>query len=84
MKRVLPFGLFILFCGILVDNTCAQSRQLRWFHAGISAGFGLPKIPFSHFRTPVSVEGGAAMNVRLLNKWLIQLDGYVLHTFSLG
>lgn len=84
MKRRLTIGVFILVLATLTNTTYSQTRQFRWLHASLSAGFGLPKIPFSHFRTPVSVEGGAAMNFRLLNKWLVQLDGYVLHTFSLG
>ena len=83
-KRTWYIGACLLLTCFMNVDGYSQVSRMRRFHTGISVGFGLPKMPYSHFRMPVSVEGGAALNFRFANKWLIQVDGYGLHTFNLG
>jgi hypothetical protein len=83
-KRIVIIGLCILWLGVVCGTAHAQSLELKRFHVSLSGGFGLPKIPFSHFRTPISVLGGTALNMRLFDNWLVQVDGYALYTFNMG
>ncbi len=73
-----------ILMALLVTTVSAQDKQLQRFHATLSGGFGLPKINYSDFRTPVSLLGGAGINLRVLNKWSLQADAYALTTYSLG
>lgn len=75
MKRIL-FIIMIIALGLR-----AESRPLAW---GLSAGIGLPKIPVSHYRTPISVLGSAMGHVSLIGRFGVQIDGNALTTFSLG
>ena len=75
---------FLVFCFVATERGFSGVVAERRVHVGLSAGIGLPKVPFSQFRAPVSVLGGGAINVRLLRRWVLQLDGYGLTTFSLG
>ena len=85
MKRRIGFiRICLLLCCFLTIQGYSQIPQSQRFHTGLSIGFGLPKMPFSHFRMPVSILGGGALNYRLSNKWCVQADGYGLYTFSLG
>jgi hypothetical protein len=54
------------------------------FHAGLTAGIGLPKVPLSLFRTPVSVLGTGFVNYRIIKKVVLQVDGNGLTTMDLG
>jgi len=83
-KRIVFIGLWLLWLGVLCGTAHAQSSELRRFHVNLSGGFGLPKIPFSHFRTPISVLGGTGLNFRLFDNWLVQANGYALYTFNMG
>ncbi|MBN2340883.1 MAG: hypothetical protein JXR45_05305 [Deltaproteobacteria bacterium] len=53
-------------------------------HAGFAGGIGLPKIPISHFRNPISFLAGGMVNVPVTSKIGFQVDGYALTTVSLG
>ena len=74
----------LTFSMICFERGIAQIQDYKDFHASLSVGFGLPKVPFSHFRTPFSVLGGGAVNLRIIGRWHIQANGYGLHTFNLG
>lgn len=75
MKRTVFFFLIAAAC------LNAESGPV---HFGAAAGIGLPKIPVSHFRTPLSVLAGGMGHVSVAERFGIQLDGYALTTFSLG
>ena len=83
-KIFIVFILMLLCCGIAKQGMSMNQSGQRRVHIGFAAGFGLPKIPFSQFRTPISVLGGGSINFRLSDRIAMQLGGYGLHTFSLG
>jgi len=83
--RKFQVGLFLLCFCILADQKISGSPLIRGrAHAGLSVGFGLPKIPISPFRSPISVLGGGSLNFRLSRKIALQCDGFGLYTFDLG
>jgi hypothetical protein len=53
-------------------------------HFGLAGGIGLPKIPISHFRTPISFLAGGMIHIPVFAKFGLQVDGYGLTTVSLG
>lgn len=75
------FTCAVLFVILSINGSYAGPLPVSF---GISAGIGLPKIPVSQFRTPISVLGGCMGHVSVLPKWGIQIDGNALTTFSLG
>ena len=77
---------WLLLCLVLIIcvNGSAQSIDMKTCRLGISAGLGLPKIPFAQFRAPVSILGGGSVNIRFVRKMALQINGYGLYTFSLG
>ncbi len=77
---VLYFGLMFLYKG----DGFAQTGSMKTVRFGVSAGLGLPKIPIAQFRAPVSVTGGGSVNIRFVRKMALQINGFALHTFSLG
>jgi hypothetical protein len=77
-------GLSLCLILIFSANSYSQNIQSKTFRFGISAGLGLPKIPIAQFRAPVSVLGGGMVNLRFMQKMALQINGYGLHTFSLG
>jgi len=76
--------LVVIICVTWITEKNAVFAQRRPIHLGLSVGFGLPKIPFSIYRSPVSILGSTSLNVRLHRKFGIQLNGGALHTFSIG
>ena len=83
-KRIITIGITLIFCFLLHTQGKAQASQSRRFHAIVTAGFGLPKIPYSHFRTPVSILGGGALNCRMFGRLYVQANAAALYTFNLG
>lgn len=83
-KRTITIGIMLIFCFLLHTQGRAQASQSRRFHAIVTAGFGLPRIPYSHFRTPVSVLGGGALNCRLFGRLYVQGNANALYTFNMG
>ena len=83
-KKWLFNGLFVLLVFILNENVISQNTPIKKLRLGISAGLGLPKIPISQFRAPISVMGGTSVTIRFVRKMALQLNGYGLYTFSLG
>lgn len=81
-KTIILFSILLVLVTLTTSN--AQNQSLKRFHVTLSGGFGLPKINYSDFRTPVSILGGAGLNLRVLQNWSIQADGYALKTYSLG
>ena len=81
MKKYRDISILILILFFVVYNFTFAERRIR---VGPCVGFGLPKIPISHFRNPISLVGGAAFNCRITNRLVLQLDGEGLTTFSLG
>ena len=51
---------------------------------GVSGGIGLPKIPISQYRSPISVLGGGMGHLSIYKKLGVQIDANALTTFSLG
>ena len=84
MNRILKFTLCFFLVSILCSPLFAQEPLLKRLHGGVSAGLGLPKIPFSHFRTPVSLVGSGMLNYRLGRKIVVQVEGGGLTTINLG
>lgn len=77
--------LLLLLLTVSVTPGLTQTiRRERTLSASLTFGMGLPKIPFSEFRTPISVLGGASIHVRLVERLMAQLSGYGLYSFSLG
>lgn len=72
----------ILFISMTVFAQRPQEEKNVRF--GISAGLGLPKIPFGQFRTPISVIGEGSLTFRFVHRWGIRLGGGALQTFSIG
>ena len=84
-KRNLRIGIcFLFFCILAHQEISGSVLMKRRVRASFSAGLGLPKIPISHFRNPVSVLGGGSLNFRLSRKMALQFGGYGLYTFDLG
>jgi hypothetical protein len=83
-KRIITVGTTLIFCLVLHTQVKGQASQSRRFHAIVTAGFGLPRIPYSHFRTPVSVLGGCALNCRLFGRLYVQGNAAALYTFDMG
>jgi len=79
-RLLLIITLFTLFSG----SGLSQSPWIRNWNGGVSVGIGLPKMPLSQFRNPVSILGGGFVNYRVMPSILFQLEGYGLHTFSFG
>jgi len=80
LKVAIWFSLLFSLCFPLFGQIPLQKR----LHGGVSAGVGLPKIPFSHFRTPVSFIGSGMINYRMGKKISVQLEGGGLTTLNLG
>ena len=74
----------LVFCFLIVQDVSHASVVSRRVHGGLSVGMGLPKIPLSRFRSPVSVTGGVSLSFRLMRRIGIQTGGYGLYTFNLG
>lgn len=84
-KRMLILGISVWLSVVAAETGWSATPPMeRKIHAGLAVGFGLPKISFSQFRTPISVLGGGSVNLRLMNRIVLQAGGYGLHTFSLG
>lgn len=73
----------IMVISIQANGNCRSYRN-RSFHSGVSLGLGLPKIPLSYYRSPISIMGGGMINIRIIRKVALQCNGYGLKTFSLG
>jgi len=56
----------------------------KFFTPGLNIGIGLPKIPISHYRTPISVCGGVVTYFGITNKLALNINGNALYTFNLG
>lgn len=82
-KRKCLIGICALSIFFLPGRGLSNS-PIQKTYLGVSIGFGLPKIPISRFRTPISVLGGGFLNYRLGTNMALQLNGYGLYTFSLG
>ena len=54
------------------------------FHTGLSGGIGLPKVPYSGYRLPVSVLVGAFAQQPLAGKWMLRGEAFGLTTIHLG
>lgn len=81
MKRFQTVQLTVVLCLLI---TCMPVFAEKRIHSGCGAGFGLPKIPLSRYRSPVSITAGLFINYRILNRLAVQTDGGILTTFSLG
>lgn len=81
MKRFKAGHRILLFCLLAA---CIPVFAERRIHAGFGAGFGLPKIPLSRYRSPISITAGLLGNYRISNRVAVQSDGGLLTTFSLG
>jgi hypothetical protein len=64
-------------------SSFSQERGNR-IQSGLTAGLGIPKIPPSRYRTPVSILGGGFIYFPAVGKFGIQVNGYGLTTFNLG
>ena len=84
MKRLILMILVLTLSASANSQTLRKEYSPKRVHAALSAGLGIPKIPFSNFRTPVSILGGASVNLRLMRRIAVQLKGNGLYTFSLG
>jgi hypothetical protein len=84
MKIILRFVIVFLFLTNWYLPLQAKIPLPKRFYGGLSIGVGLPKIPLSHFRAPVSVLGTGMMHYRLDQKIRLQLEGGGLTTFNLG
>ncbi len=62
----------------------SQLQEARRFHAGLHLGLGLPKIPVSQWRSPISVTGGINSSIRFSHRWAAQISGDGLYTINLG
>ncbi|NQT26732.1 hypothetical protein HQ585_15355 [candidate division KSB1 bacterium] len=78
MKRIQLLLIISILCA---SGLYAAPRPISF---GVSAGIGLPKIPLSQFRSPISVLASGMTHVSFTEKWGIQVDGNALTTFSLG
>jgi hypothetical protein len=54
------------------------------FHVGLSGGVGLPKVPYSGYRLPVSVLAGAFAQQPLTGKWMLRGEACGLTTIHFG
>jgi hypothetical protein len=73
---------FLIFISVFSATLLAE--PMSRIHTGFAGGIGLPKIPISHFRNPISFLAGGMINVPVTAKWGLQIDGYGLTTVSLG
>ncbi len=80
MAKKLSFVFLLLFLTFTSKEIYSAPR----IHAGLSAGFGLPKIPISYFRTPFSLLAGGKLNCRLSRKLALEGEGCALYTFNMG
>lgn len=83
-KKWLLGGLCVWLVCLFDSQAMAQDLSAKTIWFGFSAGLGLPKIPISQFRAPVSVLGGGSATVRFIRKMALQINGYGLYTFNLG
>ena len=87
MKHAFPIAnrvqAMVLFTALLCLSVSLPAQDQR-FHAGATAGIGLPKIPVSQWRSPLSVAGTLFVNAKITPRFLVQLNGGGLYTFSLG
>lgn len=75
---------FLIFSLILFSQTLVLSQTGKPFEACVSAGIGLPKIPISQYRSPISLLAGVDVTAKLTQKIGIQAGGYGLTTISMG
>ncbi|HDQ44982.1 MAG TPA: hypothetical protein ENN17_05705 [bacterium] len=80
--RRLPIASGILF--FIIFSTSLLAGQAGRPHFGFSAGLGLPKIPLSQFRTPVSFLASGMVYMPVYARMGIQMDGNALTTVSMG
>ena len=80
--RILLLSLFLSMP--IVDAKAQAMVDPRPVAAGIAIGIGLPRIPFTEFRTPISVLGGASFSFRLVERLAVQLSGNALTSFGIG
>jgi len=83
-KKWFMIGLCLFSVFVLYESILSQNIQMKPFHVSFSGGLGLPKIPFAQFRAPVSVVGGASVNLRFVRKMALQINGFGLRTFNFG
>jgi hypothetical protein len=77
--------LFIFLILLLsVQHVDGQDRLYRKMHFGLYAGLGLPRVPFSIYLPPISLAGGGMANIRIAKRFILQVDGFGLHTINLG
>ncbi|HHS12342.1 MAG TPA: porin family protein [bacterium] len=77
-------GMMILYLCLLTSGSLAGEVRTRRFHAGLSAGFGLPRIPWGTFHTPLSVTTDAFVSMRIGDGWALGVDAGGLHTFNIN
>lgn len=83
-RRFRIFVLIFLISMLVSGFGFSQSTWSKDWNGGIYAGIGLPKMPLSLFRNPVSISGGGFVNYRIRPSILLQLDGAGLYTFNMG
>jgi len=85
MKEKQHSVIWIIFFLFLIAGVChSQGSWDKTWRGGITAGVGLPKMPLSTFRNPISIMGGGFVNYRMAHSFLLQVEGYGLYTFNFG
>lgn len=71
----------LMFSSVGYTQDRLSQKPVRF---GMAAGFGLPRVPLSPFRSPVSILGGGLINLGLMPRVRTQINAYGLYTFNLG
>ncbi len=87
VKLYKKLSLIVIIIYIFSFRICYSGlydSQYNLFNPGINIGIGLPKIPISHYRTPVSVCGGMVIYIGIASRFTFNVSGNALYTFNLG
>ena len=84
MKQNFKWMAIFVFSFAFVMSGMTAELSNRKLHMSVGGGIGLPKIPFSQYRTPISFLLNASLPVKVMPSFWLQGTGGVLSTISLG
>lgn len=73
---------WLIWSFMIISVSMVSGKSLP--NAGLAAGIGLPKIPLTHFRMPVSLTGKGFLDWQWHSRFGSHMDIGALTTFSLG
>lgn len=85
MKKKSVVLIFLLLCFFSRTSYADPFRsKINLFTPGFNFGIGIPKIPISHYRTPIAICGGIVTYFGITSRFAFQVSANGLYTFNLG